>query len=192
MVARADVNERINRYAPILKGLAENALRPEGVIAMLAPADAERQRAIAIVDGPLYENPKVRAYVLLRIDGLLSGAKAPHARENPTVEHVLPQTPDDGSQWLTWWPDEKERSRWLHRLGNLLLLTQRKNSQASRLEFDEKKRRYFQTRGGVSDFPLTTKVLEENAWTPSVVERRQAELLGCLKRHWAGRQSEGG
>jgi hypothetical protein len=186
MVSRADVNDRINRYAPILAALAQSNASPESIIGMLAPTTTERDDGIEVVDGPLYENAKVRAYVLLRIDALLSGAKAPHVRENPTVEHVLPQNPEAGSEWLTWWPDDKERGQWVHRLGNLLLLTQRKNSQASRLEFDDKKRKYFQTRGGVADFPLTSQVLVENSWTPQVVARRQTELVKLLQRHWAG------
>jgi hypothetical protein len=82
----------------------------------LGPTDAERARALGIVDGQLYENAKVRGYVQLRIDGLLSGAKAPDARDNPTVEHVLPQTPEGKSEWLKWWPDEAARSAWTHSL----------------------------------------------------------------------------
>jgi hypothetical protein len=186
MVARADVNERINRYAPILELLSSPGASSDAVVVALAPTETERARAAAVVNGPLYENAKVRSYVLLRVDALLSGAKQPHSRKDPTVEHVLPQTPEKNSQWLKWWPDEKERTDWTHRIGNLLLLTQRKNSQAGRLELDEKKRTYFQTKGGVSDFPLTTRVLVESSWTPAVVERRQRELMALISRHWGG------
>ncbi len=185
MVARADINERINRYAAILELLEKKDTPIDSLCAAIAPTEAERTQAFTIVDGELYENPKVRGYVLLRIDGLLSGAAAPHARDNPTVEHVLPQAPQAGSVWLKWWPDDAIRIRWTHRLGNLLLLTQRKNSQASRLDFEDKKKKYFQTKGGVSDFPLTTQVLKEKTWDLPVVERRQRELLEVLKGHWA-------
>jgi hypothetical protein len=186
MVARADVNERMSRYATILELLSKTDAAAETVAASIAPTATEWDRAATIVAGPLYENAKIRAYVLLRIDGLLSEAKAPFAQDNPTVEHVLPQTPEKDSQWLRWWPDEQARVAWTHRLGNLLLLTQRKNSQASRLEFDEKKKKYFQTKGGVSNFPLTTQVLNERTWEPIVVERRQRDLLERLRSHWAG------
>lgn len=186
MVARADINERISRYAAVLELLENKETSLDAVCASLAPTESERARALAVVGGPLYENPKVRGFVLLRIDGLLSGAKAPHARENPTVEHVLPQNPEAGSGWLKWWSDDAARISWTHRLGNLLLLTQRKNSQASRLDFGEKKAKYFQAKGGVSDFPLTTQVLKEATWDLPVVERRQTELLTVLKKHWEG------
>jgi hypothetical protein len=186
MVARADINERINRFAPILKAMAEGDPSPDALVSMLGPSEPELQRALSVVDGPLYENAKVRAYVLLRIDGLLSGATSPHPRDNPTVEHVLPQNPEAGSEWLTWWPEIQERAAWVHKLGNLILLTQRKNSQVGRSSFDEKKKRYFQTKGGVVDFPIATKVLQEATWTQDVVARRQRELLTLLHRHWSG------
>lgn len=184
MVGRADINERIGRFGAVLELLANGNASRDNVVSALTPTESERKRALVMADGALYENPKVRGYVLLRIDGLLAEAKAPHSRTNPTVEHVLPQTPEAGSQWLAWWPDAEERASWTHRLGNLLLLTRRKNSQASRLEFEEKKKKYFQAKGGVSDFPLTTMVLQERTWDPPVVARRQGELLEVLRKHW--------
>jgi len=65
----------------------------------------------------------------------------------------------------------------------MALLTRKKNSAASNYEFDKKKQSYF-AQGGVSPFVLTTQVLKEHEWTPTVVEARQKELLGILESHW--------
>lgn len=185
MVGRADVNERINRYAALLAVFTASK-DIEAACTAMAPTADELRRARELANGDLYLNTRVRAYVLLRLDAALAGSKVPNPQENPTVEHVLPQTPPAGSQWSIWWPDEEELASWMHRLGNLLLLSRRKNSQAQNFEFDVKKNKYFSTKGGVSSFPLTTQVLQETEWTPAVVERRQTALLGVLEATWTG------
>ncbi|MBV8732641.1 MAG: HNH endonuclease, partial [Acidobacteriia bacterium] len=91
--------------------------------------------------------------------------------------------PPAGSEWLTWFPDVKDRYQWVHKLGNLALLTRKKNSAASNYEFKEKKKSYF-AKGGVCPFVLTTQVLNKNDWTPAIVADRQKELLGILEAHW--------
>lgn len=185
MVGRADVNERINRYANLLQVLTtSNDI--EAACTAMAPTADDLRRAREIVGGDLYLNAKVRAYVLLRLDAALATSKVPNLQETITVEHVLPQTPPADSQWLVWWPDEAVRTSWLHRLGNLLLLSRRKNSQAQNFEFDVKKAKYFSAKGGVSSFPLTTQVLQETEWTLAVVERRQVALLALLEATWTG------
>ncbi|WP_437877946.1 DUF262 domain-containing protein [Sorangium sp. So ce513] len=186
MVGRADINDRINRYAGVLAALETCGHDVEPARKEMTPKPGELEDACAVAEGDLYLNTKVRAYVLLRVDAALAESKVPNSDENPTVEHVLPQSPPEGSQWLSWWPDAAVREEWTHRLGNLLLLTRRKNAQASNDDFDTKKTKYFCTKGGVSNFPLTTQVLQEKDWTPAIVERRQAELVGVLKGTWAG------
>ncbi|NCC37112.1 MAG: HNH endonuclease, partial [Chloroflexia bacterium] len=101
-----------------------------------------------------------------------------------TIEHVLPQTVADGSDWAISWPDEAKRASWLHRLANLVPLTQRRNSQAQNYDFDKKKNAYFGGRQGVSSYILTTQVLSTPVWTPSVVGQRQKDLLEVLSSKW--------
>lgn len=73
---------------------------------------------------------------------------------------------------------------WMHKLANLMLLTLRKNTQASNWNFAVKKDRYFSESGGVSPFVITTEVLGETAWTPAVPEARQTALLARLYATW--------
>jgi Protein of unknown function (DUF1524) len=96
---------------------------------------------------------------------------------------VLPQQPRRDSDWIKWFPTQQERDRWVHRLGNLTLLSRRKNTAAGNYDFDKKKTAYF-TRDGVSPFALTTQVLQYREWTPSVVAQRHGELVGYLKQLW--------
>jgi hypothetical protein len=119
----------------------------------------------------------------LRLDTLLSGGGAIYDHQNITVEHVLPQTPQAGSKWLEWFPDAGERLKWVHKLGNLALLTRKKNSSASNYEFETKKQSYF-AKNDISPFVLTTQVLDKKQWTPTVVAARQKDLLALLEEHW--------
>lgn len=147
--------------------------------------EEERQRSRAAVCGNIYRMQTRRArYILLRLDEVL--ANDPGATYNHkiiSIEHVLPQNPKEGSQWRSDFTDE-ERERLTHRIGNLLLLNHRKNSQAQNYEFQKKKDKYFATSSGSAVFALTTQVLKETVWTPEVVEARERELTAVLVSEW--------
>lgn len=185
MILRADVNERIRRYGRILEAIEnkENLYDettpsdPEQALLQLTPD--ERKSIIDKLNGDLYLESQFRLYVLLRLDNALSAGGVQHDRTIITIEHVLPQKPKQG-QW-TCFPDPESC---VHKLGNLVLLTRKKNPEASNYEFDEKKERYFCGKSGVTSFDLTTQVLKEKSWTPEVVKRRQGELLNKLKEIW--------
>jgi hypothetical protein len=137
------------------------------------------------LSGPIYDtlSARARSTVLLRLDALTSDRSATYDSDTVTVEHVLPQNPPANSEWITWFPNSAERASVVHTLGNLALLTRKKNSSARNFDFEKKKTAYF-ARGGVSPFALTTQVLRSPAWTPDVVATRQAELLATLEQHW--------
>lgn len=117
------------------------------------------------------------------LDALISGGGASYDFDTITVEHVLPQTPKADSKWAEWFPDAGKRLEVVHTLGNLALLTRKKNASASNWEFDRKKTAYF-AKGGVSPFVLTTQVLEHANWTPDVIAIRQKQLCEKLESHW--------
>jgi uncharacterized protein with ParB-like and HNH nuclease domain len=120
--------------------------------------------------------------LLLKIDEKLSGGGATYDYPIISIEHVLPQTPKKPSQWTQWFNDI-EREELVDSIGNLVLLTIKKNSSARNYEFDHKINKYFLI-NGVSPFPLTTGVLKYNAWSPQVIKQRTKEManyaLGIL------------
>ncbi len=181
MIIRTNFNHRMERYGKLLRAAEkdEDLFQEDSPLQL---TDEERQKIIQVLDGDLY-NTRVRVPVLLRLDGIISDTGAEYDRKIITVEHVLPQNPAEGSVWLDWFPDEEERSEYTHKLGNLVLLSRRKNGQARNFDFDKKKQQYFQ-KGGAAPFALTSQVLATDEWTPEVVEGRQKELLGGLKTAW--------
>ena len=183
MICRVDITTRIKRYGELLSAMANKA-DLSSPTSPLQLSGEECAAATKALDGDLYHIRNVPKYVLLRLDALLSGGEAKYDHNVVSIEHVLPQQPAADSDWCRNFPDEVAREATVHRLGNLVLLSHRKNSSAQNHDFDMKKDKYFRSNGKVSAFALTTQVLNEKAWTPAVVERRQKELLGRLKLLW--------
>ncbi len=110
--------------------------------------------------------------------------------KNLHVEHILPQQPGSSSQWVKDFSEE-ERELYTHSLANLTLLGGTKNSQASNLDFKEKKEIYMgnavklgkDKRGREKPFKvmtcykMTIDVAQYTEWTPKSLEKRKEELI---------------
>ncbi|RKV10233.1 DUF262 domain-containing protein [Helicobacter pylori] len=106
------------------------------------------------------------------------------------VEHILPQKPDPSSQWMKYFSEE-ERELYTHSLANLTLLGGTKNTQASNLDFKDKKEIYMghavklgkDKRGREKPFKvmtcykMTIDVAQYTEWTPKSLEKRKEELI---------------
>jgi uncharacterized protein with ParB-like and HNH nuclease domain len=184
MVLHVYTTPRIERYARLLSAI-DNGADLYTSDSPLQLTEAEKHNIVAVLDGPLYLQREFRLYVLLRLDAALSEAQeAEYNYPIISVEHVLPQNPAPGSLWVSLFPDPVERENCVHRLGNLVLLSRRKNASASNFDFDKKKIEYFMTSNGVSPFALTSTVLDKPQWTREVLEQRQQNLLHRLKTLW--------
>ncbi|MFL7009575.1 DUF262 domain-containing protein [Enterovibrio norvegicus] len=181
-ICAANINERIERYAQVLFEI-ETAVSPD--IASVNLTDDECRAFVSVIDGNVYHlTARRRNYLILRVDSFLVDGAAKYDHSVLTIEHVLPQTVEVGSQWELDWPESETREVWTHRLSNLMPLTQRRNSSASNFDFERKKTAYFGGRSGVSSYVLTTQVLREPVWTPEVLEKRQANLVALCKERW--------
>jgi hypothetical protein len=184
LVTRAGINERIERFSQLTQAIENSAdVGVEGSPLQLSAG--EQFETYGALSGPLYKtlSARARSTVLLRLDALLSGGGASYEYETVTVEHVLPQNPGTESEWVVWFPDAAVRANLVHQIGNLALLTRKKNSSASNYEFERKKAAYF-SKGGVSPFVITTQVLRNAKWTAEIIEARQTELMAILESRW--------
>jgi hypothetical protein len=182
LIAKWGVNERIERCSSLTSAIQSGAdLTAEASPLLLA--NHEKKRVHEALDGPLYATHSARALatILLRLDAWLSSGGAHYDYPIISIEHVLPQNPQAGSEWLAWFPDMTERSDWVHRLGNLMLLSRRKNSAASNYTFDYKKNVYFR-KNGISPFALTTEVLGHDEWKPEDVAAVHRERLETFEK----------
>jgi hypothetical protein len=183
MIMRYGINDRLERYGSILQVLEDGD--DDSVAAQFVPTEREKQKVFNNLNGDLYEMSKVRLYVLLRLDTVLSGGGAVYDYPIITIEHVLPQTTQRDSKWHEWFPEQVEREGWVHRLANLVLLSRKKNSEAQNYDFETKKEKYFKSDKGVSPFVLTTQVLGAKEWTPALLRERQEALLEKLRELWS-------
>ncbi len=182
-IIRANVTERINRYARLLSAIEQGDELFFDDAPLQLTSD-ERSKVVSNLNGDIYLSKRVRMPLLLRLDGLLAAAGATYDHSIVTVEHVLPQNPQSESEWCSWFSDSAERDYWTHRIANLVLLSRRKNSRAGNYDFERKKQVYFQ-RNGITPFVLTSQVIDEGEWTPDVLERRQKQLINVLRSEWS-------
>jgi Protein of unknown function DUF262/Protein of unknown function (DUF1524) len=179
-----DVNARIERYAALLRALDKSHSMASPVAAVELTA-SEQSTLRRVLQGDIYlMTARRRNYLILRLDSFLVDGAATYDPTVLTIEHVLPQTVNEDSAWATQWPNVSDRNHWIHRLANIVPLTQRRNSQAQNYDFERKKKAYFGGKQGVSSYALTTQVLNTAAWTPATVEQRQADLLEILCTKW--------
>ncbi len=105
------------------------------------------------------------------------------------VEHILPQNPDPSSQWVKDFSEE-ERELYTHSLVNLTLLKGAKNSQASNLDFKDKKKIYMgeiklnkkKTPKVMTCYKMTIDIAHKyTEWTPKSLEKRKEELIKIIE-----------
>ena len=177
-----DIHQRVQRFARILTELESNACATYG--SEIELTEDEKSKFVQQLSSDVYTmTSNKRNYLILRLDSFVSDNAATYKTQIFTIEHVLPQTPKEDSEWTRLWTEE-QRKTWIHKIGNLVPLARRKNSEAQNYEFEEKKVKYFTGRNGTSAYALTTQVLQYSEWTPDVVEKRQEELLVVFKKNW--------
>lgn len=64
--------------------------------------------------------------------------------DNSTLEHIIPQNPDEKTNWISDF-QPSFRKEWTYKLGNMTLLTKKKNSAAKNYDFSKKKIQYLKT-----------------------------------------------
>lgn len=134
-----------------------------------------------LIDGEVYKR-RFGRYLLLKLEYLM-GDNTVHLSgyKNISVEHVLPQNPDKDSKWVQDFIDE-ERNYWTHRIANLVLISMKKNSKLSNLDFEEKKERYLKQR--IDAFHGNKVFIQQNvSWTAKVLEIRQKEIVDMLVKN---------
>lgn len=181
-----DINKRIDRYKTVLEEMETHEGHCyDDPLKSIDLSDKERKEFMDALDGEIYRmTPKKRNYIILRLDSFVSDGAASYDPAVLTIEHVLPQTVAEGSKWQEWWPDQELHDQWVHRISNLVPLTQKHNSEASNKDFDFKKNTYFVNKKGTTSYNLTTQVIHNAEWTPDIVEERQKTLLGVFEEQW--------
>ena len=183
-----DINRRVERYRRLLEEMEMNPDHSlDDPLTSIELSNGEKKEFVDALDGEIYKMTGIRRnFVVLRLNEFVGDGAAKFDLEPNilTMEHVLPQTVKTGSEWEKLWPDTAMRERWGNRIGNLVPLTRKKNSEAQNYDFEKKKEIYFKGKSGTTTYPLTTQVLGEKTWTPEIVESRQKELINKFIECW--------
>lgn len=124
-----------------------------------------------------------RRAIALRLNAAIEGGRTIPPESDATVEHVLPRNPPEESHWMITWPDPVKRREQCDTIGNFVLLTNKVNQLADRLDYRAKKEIYFNGGGG-QEFALTRDLMEQDAWTSDVVRRRTEKLADIMMAAW--------
>ena len=122
-------------------------------------------------------------YILLKLDLLyLSSSTKFNPPSTISIEHILPQNPPDNpqnqSQWRIDFTDQ-EREEWIDKLGNLILLSRKKNTSQGNKDYTLKKEKYFKK--NVEVFPNSVRVFNQyNVWTPAELKANHDEVMKKL------------
>jgi uncharacterized protein with ParB-like and HNH nuclease domain len=138
----------------------------------------DKNRFKQILDtGDIY-NRRFARYLLFKADMLLGGAdNRMQFPVNMSVEHILPQNPKNDSQWQKDFTDD-ERTVWTNRIGNLVLISRRKNSSQGRSDFAEKKEKYFIK--NVEMFPNSVRVIQKKKWDLETLKDNHKDIIDIL------------
>ncbi len=146
-------------------------------------------------DSHVYEkqptkNPYLKP-ILILVEYFMSDDPRPKRIEKNDfhVEHILPQKPDLSSQWVKDFSEE-ERGLYTHSLANLTLLGGTKNTQASNLDFKDKKKIYMgeiklnkkKNPRVMTCYKMTIDIAHKyTEWTPKSLETRKEELIKIIE-----------
>lgn len=174
--------QRLTIIYSILKLIDESKNEDEVLSNQIFNTSSREKEFLSAIDSGDFYDKSFSKYILLRIDLDLSENLnvAKTYKGTITIEHILPRNPSH-QEWLQLF-NEKSRAEWTNKIGNLVLLSRRKNSSANNLPFLDKKKSYFG--GSMTDFELTKEIDKYDRWDLSSVEKRHQKMLSRAKKLW--------
>jgi hypothetical protein len=121
-------------------------------------------------------NAKIVRYILCKLEKQAGGVDFDADSPSYTIEHVLPQSPEDG--WDTF--NDRDLETFVYRLANMVMLETGKNKEIGNKPYAVKRPILQQ-----SSLRLTQKLAEENSdWLPERLVARQKQLANLATSVW--------
>lgn len=172
--------KRIENICKIIEAIdhaetAENVLQSD---CLAFDASAIREKLNSSVYGKKYCR-----YILLLINVLFRDAHEPQTFPGTvSIEHILPQNPHTDSKWMEDFSEE-QREECTNMLGNLMLISRKKNSSLSNHPYQIKKEKYF--RDNIDTFSLSKRIYGKYpSWTYETFQENHDEVLNRLMQYF--------
>jgi Protein of unknown function DUF262/Protein of unknown function (DUF1524) len=165
--------EYVEAARKIRRGEITSASQVFASLRLLYVSDEAFEADFASAKIPTPNNKSLVRYVLFAIENQLSGNTRSYESDGATVEHILPENPNE--EWLAIFP---EPSMDIYRLGNYTLLEAAANRKIERKPIDEKKIEYSK-----SGYQLSNS-FGWSEWTRSQLNDRQKSMARTATAVW--------
>ncbi|MDH5203876.1 MAG: DUF262 domain-containing HNH endonuclease family protein [Nitrospirota bacterium] len=182
-VAGLTLTQRLTYIYQILKKIDDRNNADDIISHEIFDVSSDKSMFFSAIDSMNFYAESYCKYLLLRMDlSILENANIMKSFTGIiTVEHILPRNPDRNSEWIRLFTEEA-RKEWTNKVGNLVLLSRRKNSSANNKPFSEKKQSYY-TRG-ITDFEFTKEIDRYTEWNLENLKSRHIELIKRMEQIW--------
>jgi uncharacterized protein with ParB-like and HNH nuclease domain len=177
---KTSLNDRLERYAKINLRIEEQTeLYIDTSEFILNISD--REYIISRLSSPDLYGKRLVKPILAKIEEQMNDGSISVNFGSLSIEHIYPQTPTN-----LYWTERftaNDRLKLKDNLGNLSLLTVRKNNQAKNYEFKKKVEVYFKADGRASNLAMVNELLDFEEWNPEKVRFRNKVLLNHFLKY---------
>ncbi len=119
--------------------------------------------------------------LLLMLEYMYQDNSILHTYSFVSIEHILPQNPSANSQWCADYTDE-ERINNVDKIGNLCIIGRRKNTSLGNLDYQNKRKRYFEK--NIGNFARTLHIYNKfpNSWLPTDLKHNTDDTLLDIRK----------
>jgi uncharacterized protein with ParB-like and HNH nuclease domain len=146
--------------------------------------DVAREQLKTSIDNPIKDNDVAKLMIARYVWILADEANDDVIEQNllfanSTLEHIIPQQPEENTNWIKDF-SEDFRKEYIYKLGNMTLLTQRKNSANKNYDFEKKKEQYKKTKLSITTELTTDKFIMSEAF----IKERHAKIVEKLNQYF--------
>lgn len=162
--------ENVNAILREIEASQDSAALLQSKAFTINKSDFER-----VINGDIYGRSFAK-YLLLKLDLIYRGSSTPMIPQAiASIEHILPRNPSADSQWVKDF-SAAEREEWTNKLGNLVLISRRKNTSQGNRDYVEKKEKYFEK--NIEMFPNSIRIYQNYPeWKLSDLKKNHSDVV---------------
>lgn len=162
--------ENVNAILREIEASQDSAALLQSKTFTISKSDFER-----VLNGDIYGRSFAK-YLLLKLDLIYRGSSTPMIPQAiASIEHILPRNPSADSQWVKDF-SAAEREEWTNKLGNLVLISRRKNTSQGNRDYVEKKEKYFEK--NIEMFPNSIRIYQNYPeWKLSDLKKNHSDVV---------------